>query len=157
MADVVSHAAFAARMDAADLNRLKDSGLLVKEPGAFETLDDIPAPGYGEKIIGTLTAEEEELFVNAAKAMAEFDETSRRLQSAALIGAGEAVRDATEKDFKVENFLEEATAKAFFRLQRKSSALAELFRWTVCERLNCHDYVVGVRTGKRIVTGERKY
>lgn len=157
-ADIVTPPQFAAKMDADRLADLKAKGLLVKDACPIDDLE-LPEPQYGDEIIGTLTPEEAELYVSVFLLSERIDELNRQGASEVLIGMGEAVREKKEADiFENQNqFVTAEFAIEFFKTGRKLDYLKGLFFWTVSERLDCFDHVIGIRSKRRIVRNRRRW
>ena len=155
--NVIAPVAFAAKMDEAKLKELKEQGLLVKDAGEIDELD-LPEPQYGDTIIGTLTNEEAELFVTMDALVNRLDELRRENTADWLKGASEAVRHSKEKEFEDgEAPILPENAVEFYRTSRQYEYIRGLFFWSVCSRLECYDYKVGVRSKRRIVKNERMW
>lgn len=153
---VISPPQFAAKMDAETLAGLQEQGMLIKEASVIDEIE-LDDPKYGEDILGTLTEEETKLFVNYHAASAEMDDLHRACGSNLIIKAGEAIRDKKEKDFDTSDSIVEEEAYAFFQKQRQVDVLKSLLFWYIGERLDCHDHVLGIRSKRRIIKGQRKW
>lgn len=155
-AEILTPSKFAARMDESKLEGLRNNGLLVKDACPIDDLE-LPEPQYGEQIIGTLTAEEAELYASIYSLSGKLEELNRTGASNAFIATGEAIRDKREKDIVEKGMVSEDFAKEFFRTQRQLEYLKSLFFWTLSSRLDCFDYIIGVRSRRRIIKSERRW
>lgn len=146
--------AFAARIDETTLNELRSSGAVSVNPLAFDKLE-LPEVGYGDHVLGTLTEQECEIFAAYYEAMQETEDIGRELGANFFAGAAEAIRNKTEKDYQAD--VPDETAARAFRVQRRMEYLKALFYYTLCERFNCHEYVVGVRKGRKFIKRGKKH
>jgi hypothetical protein len=72
---------------------------------------------------------------------------------------GDKVREGKEPDAKLimDETVPEEIGKEVHRLWRKTELLKNLLYWQVGERFDAHEYVMGVRTLRRVIRGQRKY
>lgn len=157
--NVVTHAKWGSE-------ELKERGVVVVNPDHSLDSIQLPEPQFGETIVGTMTDEERELFLAMYEAKSKLDDMTRDLLADTMARFGETIRgsDRTrtlaeamqDGEFTME-FENEEKGQEFFRLEKQANMLHALFHWTIAERLNKHEFVLGVRTRGRIVTTERRY
>lgn len=128
----------------------------------FETLD-IPAPGAGEKVVGELTQEEAELTYHYMKTAETLETMTREAMGEAIKRIGEAIKhSSSQKDF-MEQAGEQALAftspeeeQRYCRLSMLLPHLKAMLYFTIGERLQIHQHVIGIRSKRRIVIKERR-
>ncbi len=152
--NVIIPEAFKARIDADTLEGLKSSGAITSNPLPIDKLE-LKEVGYGDHVLGTLTDEEAELYTAYHSAALELEDIKRDLAAGSLERAADAVRNKTEDKFNpVQNITDELDRKGA-RLSRRAQYLKTLFYFTMCEKYNCHEYRVGVRSGRRFVKNKK--
>lgn len=154
--NVIIPEAFAQRIDAAKIEELKAAGAISSNPLPFDKLE-LPEIGYGDHVLGTLTDAECELYSAYYETAQRLDDMGRGASADFFENAAQAIRDKKENDFAPDNLVSEEFKIEFFRVQRQAEYLKALFYFTLCEKYNCHDYTVGVRTGRRFVKNKRKF
>lgn len=147
------------------LAELKAAGISVEASADLTDLS-IREPAYGEEVIGKLTPEEAILFRDLYKVNAELEDLGRTVLGKGLSKVGQAIQssdrgknlhDALRDNKEVMAFDDEPEAKVFFRAQQRQAALHSTFYWHLGERLNAHEWRLGVRSGGRVVKVERRY
>jgi hypothetical protein len=159
--NVITHAKFAT---AERLKELQEQGVVIVEETRDYTDLTLPEPQYGEEIVGSLGPDEKALFFALYDAQMEMEDKTRNLMGNQISRVGETVRnsdrskDITEalRDQEM-GFDTDEEAVQFFRLQKKVSLLHSTFHWNIAERLNAHEYVLGVRSQGRIVKVQRRW
>ena len=124
----------------------------------------LPAPAYGELILGPLTAAEAFLFKDLYDARTLLDDMTRTLIGNTLAQMGDSIRQSDRSkslqefmEGKEFNFASGDEATAFFRLQKRVDMLHACFHYHVAERFGTHDHKMGVRSKARVVKLDRRY
>ena len=147
------------------LAELKAAGISVETSADLSDLDS-REPAYGEEVLGKLPPEECLLFRDLFKVNAELEDLSRTVLGKGLSKVGAAIQnsdrgknlhEALRDHREVMNFEDEPEAKVFFRAQQRQAALHATFYWHLGERLNVHEWRLGVRSQGRVVKVERRY
>ncbi len=155
--NVIVPEAFKPRMDKEKLTALEESGAVSSNPLPIDKLE-LPEVGFGDHVLGTLTDEEAELFTGYYDAAQELDDLGREVGANFFANAADAIRNKTEeKAFSGGMQLTDEEASKIFKLQRKVEYLKSLFYWYMCEKYNCHEYKVGVRSRRRFVKNKKMY
>lgn len=147
------------------IRELRDAGISVE---ASADLSDLPIrePAYGEEVIGKLTEEEAILFRDLFRVNGELEDLTRTVLGKSLATMGQAIQqsdrnrnlhDALKDNKALMSFEDSAEATAFFRAQQRQAALHATFYWYLGERLNAHEWRLGVRSQGRVVKVERRY
>lgn len=146
---------FAARIDADKLEELKAQGLLVSADKTLNSVD-LVEPSYGEKVVGVLTPEEERVFISFYHISMEVADISQGMAGDQYIGLGKAMKE--KRDSYSPNLTEYSdTIRKLFRLTRIQGLLEHTLYWALGERFDCHDRVIGIRKGGRVVVGRSKW
>lgn len=161
--NVVTHARFGA---AERLEELREQGIvLVEEERSYDEID-LPEVSYGEQIVSQLNEHEKALFFAFYDASRELERLARLYMGRQVSRLGDSIGNVDQfRDMKdvFENqperlaFDNEAEAKTFFQLEKKVDMLKSTFHWTIAERIDRHEYVLGVRTKGRVVAKEKRY
>ena len=140
------------------MDQLRSDGLLLPDAPAFDDLE-LDYPASGEVIVGELTGHETALFTSYFTAYAELDSLRREIGGSMFHAMGDNVRQGKEPDMPtlLDETIDPATAAHVHRLWRQTEVLKHLLFWQLGERLDCHEYVMGVRRGRKVVRGQRKY
>jgi hypothetical protein len=161
MSELITHPKFAT---AERLAALRDQGIVVID----ETRDwgdlELKEPQYGEEYLGDLQDDEKALFMALYDAQRELEDKTRTMMGNQISKVGERIRDS-DRSKSIQEAVQEAEmsfdndddAVAFFRLEKMKNMLHATFHYGVAERLNAHQYVLGVRTQGRIYKVERRY
>jgi hypothetical protein len=146
------------------LRELREAGIAVETNADLSELG-LREPAYGEEVVGRLTPEEIMLFRDLFRANEQLEDMSRTALGRSLAVMGQAIQNSdrgktlhdalsTNKDLMVfDNATEE---KSFFRTQQRQTALHATFYWHLGERLDAHEWRLGVRAGGRVVKVERR-
>lgn len=156
--NVVIPEAFAARIDKAALEELKDAGASSSNPLPIDKLD-LSGPGYGEIVLGTLTDAECALFVEYHEVMDSLDTFHREATATAMNTLADAVREKKEQSVlsaPPTNTVPDELLKKMAHAQRKAEYLKHLLYFHLCEKYNCHEYAVGIRAGRKFVRGKKR-
>lgn len=154
--NVIVPDAFKARIDKDTLDTLKASGAVSANIQPIDKIE-LPEVGYGDHVLGTLTDEECELFCLYHAAAMEYEDLGRAISAGSLTNIAEAIRNKTEDKFNSEGIITDEQAAQIFRAQRKTEYLKQLLYFSLCEKYNCHEYIVGVRKGRRFVKNRKQY
>lgn len=142
------------------ITRLKKTGVYVEDVTPIRELDLDP-PDATEQILGELEPIEEDLFCQMYDAVADLEAAQLELSGERFLELGQSLKDAADTAEAKERLnavrLNDEQAVPLFRAARRASFLRECFYWTVGERLNVHDFTIGVRKGGKIVKGARKW
>lgn len=143
------------------IKELRDAGVEI-EANLEEA--NLPEPQYGETVVGTLTAEEAQLFMAYYDAKNKFDDLQRNLTAEIFLRAGNQIKTSdrsktlaqqfSAEDFK--NFASDEEEREFCRMDMLVAALKTNFFFTIAERLGKHEFVLGVRSKSRIVQSIRR-
>lgn len=161
-ANVVVPQVFGQRMSEEERGKLIEAGAeTVGTVSEFDALEDVKEPGYGEQIIGHLDDRETGVYIELHQVHIRRDELQREIGGDVLIDIGRGIKEGDERlnkqDIPISEHVDEAKAKEFFRLVRREEMLRAALFWSVSERFACHDWVIGVRTKRRIVKTTRKW
>lgn len=140
------------KIDEARLEEMKSAGLLIEDAPGIETLE-IPEPGAGEQTLGTLTDAEAKLYESYSYAYKQLDELAREVTAEQFHAIGNAIRN-NERELKHDTPVDKIAE--YYRLQRQVDCLKGTFFWALCEKYNCHEFIVGVRSRRRFVKGKSK-
>ena len=155
--NVVIPEAFKSRMEKEALEKLETGGATSANPLPIDKLE-LPEVSFGDHVLGTLTDEEAELFTAYYEAAAELDVMGRNIGADFFASVADAIRNKQEEKFSQAGpQLSDEDASKIYRMQRKVEHLKGLFFWHMCEKYNCHEYMVGVRTGRRFVKNQKRY
>jgi hypothetical protein len=154
--NVVTHDRFMKHTTSERVAELKAAGVI---PDVTRTLADLKLSELqmGEAVIGELTADETDLYIAYADAKTEVLRLDRELMADQLYQAGDAFKRGEEDKFALGSGLDADQMREYFKLMRRADLLGASFFWTIGERLNIHDHMLGVRTKGRIVKGKRKW
>lgn len=133
---------------------LRERGVVVTEKADASKLD-LPEPKYGETVLGTLTEDEACLFQDLYNVKEELEGYGRELSASAFTALGQAIRQNKTDD--LESTISEEQAKHYFALQQKAEMLHAVLYWGLGERLDAHEYRLGVRSRFRVVRLQRRY
>lgn len=152
--NIVMPSKFAKGLDGDAIKDLEESGIAIDRSSEFDDLD-LADPVNGEITIGTLTDEEMQLFVSYHQAFADYDGLIRDINSDMLRTAADHIKEGDFNPNKLQELAKERVSedeiKDIARLRRQVDLLRSLFYWHISERLDAHHYVLGVRSGARIV------
>lgn len=128
-------------------------------------LDDIklPEPAFGETTIGTLDAEETELFQLYYQLQVDIEDMHRTALGDLLGRLGSQIKASDRQKALHEavnpsslEFGDEETEKRYCRMQQLSAHTHATLFFQIGERLNCHEWKLGIRSKGRIVKTERR-
>ncbi len=152
--NVVIPEAFKNRIDADKLAELRQSGAMTSNPLPIDKLE-LKEVGYGDHVLGTLTQEECELYSAYHAAAEELEDIRREVGAGFFQGAAEAIRNKTEDKYNPSVFVTDDLDQKGARLSRRVEYLKSMFMFMMCEKYNCHEYKVGVRSGRRFVKNKK--
>ncbi len=155
--NVFMPASFAQKIDNASLLRLREQGVVTKSGVTLdeEKLKDVE---YGETVIGTLTEEEAELYAFYVDAHESFQKLKRKIGATALHRMGDAMDGGIEPNtLDAMQILQEESALEVFSSERRMEYLKSMFFWVIGEKYKAHDFILGIRTKRRIVKHSRKW
>lgn len=140
------------------MEQLRSDGLLLPDAPAFDTLV-LDASGPGETYLGELTGNEAEMFANYYDAAAQLHALQQTVSSAIYHELGnQAIADQpVDEPHLLQQAVTPEVGYALHRLWRRVEALKHLLFWQLGERFGCHEYNIGVRAGRKVVRGARKY
>lgn len=160
---VVIPAAWADRLGEERVQELRQNGAFVEHVTEFNELE-LPPPTATEQVLGTLTDAETELFCQMYAAKAVVEDMTMEFMGGRIAKAQERLAQAGSVAGFIQQMheaqgsgLSEEQAIELFPEMRRASMLHELFYWIVGQRMNCHDFALGVRAGRLIVKGARKW
>lgn len=152
--NVIMPAGFARSMAEGDLDALKEAGIRVQEGDPLEGLE-LDDPKNGEITIGVLTNEEASIFAELYRTYQELDDLTRSIDGEILTAAAAAVKSGKDATHLPPDFAKDKVTdddrKKLIRLRRRTEMLKTLYLWRVCERLDAHHLLVGVRSGGRVI------
>lgn len=167
MNNVVIPEAFANRIDpdraaqvsqqrlSVNIDELRRQGVIVPHiTSAY--IDGLPEPACGEQVLCVLTDDEALLFSSFLFVKDELDDFIRDLTSGKLERMARAVRSKTERECIEQESLTDEQFEKLCVLQRQKEYLRSSFYWLMCEKYNCHEYNVGVRSKRRFVKASRR-
>ncbi|MCA1807451.1 MAG: hypothetical protein LC687_06365 [Actinobacteria bacterium] len=156
--NVVMPSKFASRLDGEVIKGLESNGIAIDHSAEINDLD-LDDPGNGDIVVGTLTPEEAQVFVCYHHAYVEYDTMMREINSDVLLTAAEHVKQGQFDPHALDRIsaerMSEADIKTIARLRRKVDMLRSFLFWHLSERLDAHHYVLGIRSGRRIVRCSR--
>lgn len=161
--NLVVPAQFAARMEAGAVDDLRNqttedkSGPSLRTYDEFEAAGEIPEVQYGETVLGTLTDEEVSMYEHIFRLTEEYRSIDRELGAKVLNTAADLYRAGKERTLDTSSIISEPVAKQHFKLERELEYVRAHFFYLIGEKYNCHDYIVGVRTKKRVIKSSRKW
>ena len=146
------------------LQELAKAGALVVDETRDWSDIDLKEITYGEELLGPLLHDEKVLFLALYDAKREVEDKTRTMMGNQIARVGQSIRDSDRNKSLQEavgeaemTFESSEEAVEYFRLEKLVALLHAEFHWTVAERFGAHDYVLGVRTGGRVVRVERRY
>lgn len=142
------------------LKEIREAGAEPITPVDFDSLN-LQAPGAGDKVVGELTDAEAEIFYYFVKVSEELELMSRVAMGEALKRVGESIKHTSLKnDHNMEMagmaFESPEDEYKYCRLAQLLPHLKAMIYYTIGERLGIHDYVIGVRSKRRVVTREHR-
>jgi hypothetical protein len=167
MNNVVMPEAFANRIDperaaqvsqqkfSVNMDELRKQGVIVHDAAHMDAAE-LPEPAYGEQVLGTLTDDEALLFSSFLSVKEELDEFLRGLSGTNLERMAQAVRSKTERELMEQDPLTDEQYSRLSKLQRQKDYLRAAFYWIMCDKYNCHEYNVGVRSKRRFIKSSRR-
>jgi hypothetical protein len=136
--------------------QLKSLGIEISAKVQLEALD-LPEPAYGEEVMTELDEDEALLFAELYHLNEALDAKRRDYMAESLAKLGSSLRERSERDLTPENFrMSDAQEKEVHRLQQQASMLHAMLYWRLGERLDCHEFRMGVRSRGRVVKLERR-
>lgn len=136
------------------LAELRGMGVEISERPPIDTLD-LPAPAYGEEVVGELTPEETMLLAALMRKVEAREELSKRMSGKMLIKVGQHVAHDAERP--TDPFDDEDEARAFYRLHKECEVLHANLYFGIAERFGTHHYTMAIRSRGRIVKLKRLY
>ena len=161
-ADIVTSTAFGLTDD--KLDELRKQGVVVSDNLPAPT--NLPEPEYGEEIIGELTGNEMELFVQLRAVTEQLEDLGRTTMGQAIAAAGDAIARSDRKRTLVDlaqsgdiaiDFMDEDARMEYCTLEARVAVLHATLYWTIGSRLNAHNYHLGVRSKGRVVKTRKRY
>ena len=163
--NVVTHDRFGG---AETVERLRQAGVKVEDLLTDEQVAEmgLKEPAYGETLVGECTNEEAAMFYALWCEQADLEDRSRTLMGTILARLGTDIKDSDRGkpmsellgEGRVEmSFNTEEEGELYFRVQQRVAHLHATFYWAVGERLSRHRDRLGVRSGMRLVTLQRRY
>lgn len=159
--NVVTHSRFATPDR---LRELQEQGVVVVNDSRELSDIALQEPQYGETIVGSLTSDEKHIFFALFDGQAKLEDATRTLMGNQITRVGRQIKDSDRsKDIREAiadqdiAFEDDAEASAFFKLQKEVSMLHANFHYAIGERLNSHEYILGVRSQGRVVRVEKRY
>jgi hypothetical protein len=154
---VATHARFGT-----NVQHLRDLGVEISVHHDDADLSDIQLeePKYGEMLLGTVTDDERQMFIDLYRANVEMEGLTREYMGAAITRLGDAIRtsdrhkpfhEAVREDAASLDFGGPDNQLAFFRLQQKINVLKSMLYWSLGERFDAHDWSIGIRSKWRAV------
>lgn len=147
------------------MEKLRASGDIADLQVDYADFDKtLPEPQRGEEVVSKLTDEEMALFYEMYRLSTRMEDFQRAKLGDALSRAGDAIRSSDRNKSLMES-LEQARpileiedeAKAHFSDSQAHAMLHATFYHGLGERLNLHDWRLGVRKGMRVVKVERRW
>jgi hypothetical protein len=126
-------------------------------------IDELPLSEvqYGEELLGELTADEVVLFLAYYQANSEAQALDREIGGGLLMTLGQDIKSgkatAHENGYDLEKNIDPDLAQDAFRANALAAKAKADFFWAIGERFHSHDWMLGVRTKRRIVKAKRKY
>lgn len=125
---------------------------------ALEGLD-LQEPRPGEKVVGSLTPEEATLYRDLYEANAHIEGIAREAMGRKLSQLGETLRQSDRhkplseilKDPAALDLASDGEMKSFYRAQQRVNMLHACFYYHLGERLDMHEWRMGVRSRGRVV------
>lgn len=146
------------------LQELQSQGAIVKADDT-ERQDgmELPPVSYGETVVGELTDQERDLFLELSDVHDTVEQRARECVAAHLRKASEELLDGSVQPPAMVGqqspmvFQDDDEAKYFFKEQKRLAYLHSCFHFVLGERLGLHEFVLGVRAGWRVVKVKRRY
>lgn len=157
---VVTHARF---VTPERLIELSEQGAEVSVETLLADID-LPEPNYGELIIGTLTAQEAAFYRDLYRANVALEEEGRNMVGQGLAQIGNTIRQSDRnkplaevlRNTDLMGLASDEEAKHYFCLQQRASMLHAVFYFNLGERLDAHEWRLGIRSRGRVVKIERR-
>lgn len=146
-----------------DLDALEAQGVRVVREDPMAGVD-LPAPQYGEAIIGELTHSEATVFRALYDIKNEMDRVDRQLQGRMMQRMGEAVANADPMKgsfvhvdpAELQGQFQPEELQAYFQKRQTAGYLHARLHWMLGERLKLHHWALGIRRGGKIVKIEQR-
>lgn len=141
-----------------EIDSLRKDGINLEETDPLLKYN-LAEPQRGEEVVGELIHEEACIYAQCLSLKEELQRLTRDINADGLVGIAEKIRAGSDVvEVSTSNLnINNSKLNQYFRLTRQYGHYYEMLWWKVGERLDMHQYSLGIRSRNRVISKGLKY